>query len=97
MVLVILYYNGIVVETVRRREIHLDLKNLCRFNTPVGVDPYLQKKKKHRRRMRYLSGYAVKVRFGYFGRGRQVQSESVYQALTAVGTTISLAYGNTTL
>ena len=44
--------------------------------------------------MRYLSGFAGRVRIGYYGRGSQVQAGTVSQALTAIGKTISLALDN---
>jgi hypothetical protein len=39
-----------------------------------------------------LSGYAARIRTGFFGRGRQVKAQTVASALTAVGQTIALDY-----
>jgi len=57
---------------------------------PVGVDPYLQDTP-FTIRVRLLSGFAGRVRTGYYGRGQQVQAGSVSSAITAVGQAIALA------
>jgi len=44
--------------------------------------------------IRSLTGFAQRVRTGYYGRGRQVQAATVTGAITAVGQTISLAIGH---
>ncbi len=54
------------------------------------MDPYLQDTPFHKR-IRLLSGFAAKVRTGYFGNGRQVKGCTVSSAITAVGQTIPLA------
>ena len=85
------YDNGRVVETTRHMNIHWN--NWRRYVGPVGVDPYLQRTP-FTTRVRFLSGYAAKVRRGYFIQGHQVQSGSVSQALMAIGTKIVLAFRN---
>lgn len=40
-----------------------------------------------------LTGFAARVRSGFFGRGRKIQSDSARSAITAVGQTISLDTG----
>ncbi len=57
---------------------------------PMGVDPYLQETP-FTIRVRLLSGFAGRVRTGYYGRGKQVQACSVSSAITAVGQAIALA------
>ena len=56
----------------------------------MGVDPYLQDTP-FTIRVRLLSGFAARVRTGYYGRGKQVQACSVSSAITAVGQAIALA------
>lgn len=56
----------------------------------MGVDPYLQEAP-FTVRVRLLSGFAGRVRTGYYGRGKQVQAGSVSSAITAIGQTIALA------
>jgi hypothetical protein len=57
---------------------------------PLGVDPFLQGTP-YSTRVRCLSGFAARVRRGGFRRGREVKSETVSTALTAVGKEIALA------
>ena len=59
----------------------------------MGFDPYLQLTT-FEQRIRSLTGFAQRVRTGYYGRGRQVQAPTVTGAITAVGQTISLAIGH---
>lgn len=62
------------------------------YVAPLGVDPYLQETV-HEYKARALSGFAARVRSGYYGRNKQIRTGSVSAALTAIGTTISLAKG----
>ena len=57
---------------------------------PLGVDPYLQDTP-FTIRVRLLTGFAGRVRTGYYGRGKQVQASCVSSAITAVGQAIALA------
>jgi hypothetical protein len=59
----------------------------------MGFDPYLQSTT-FEQRIRGLTGFAQRVRTGYYGRGRQVQAPTVTGAITAIGQTISLAIGH---
>ncbi len=59
----------------------------------MGFDPYLQATT-FEQRIHSLTGFAQRVRTGYYGRGRQVQAATVTGAITAVGQTISLAIGH---
>jgi len=54
------------------------------------VDPYLQGTN-FQKRIRLLSGFAARVRTGYYGNGKQVKNCTVSSAITAVGQTIALA------
>ncbi len=56
----------------------------------MGVDPYLDGTP-FITRIRCLTGFAQRVRSGFFGHGRQVQSATVSQAITAIGQTIEMA------
>ena len=62
------------------------------YVAPLGVDPYLQETH-YEHRARALTGFAARVRSGYYGRKRQIRVGTVTSALTAVGSTISLANG----
>jgi hypothetical protein len=59
----------------------------------MGFDPYLQSTS-FEQRIRSLTGFAQRVRTGYYGQGRQVQAPTVTGAITAVGQTISMAVGD---
>ena len=68
-------------------------RNWITYLAPMGLDPYLQSTT-FEQRIRCLTGFAQRVRTGYYGRGRQVQASTVTSAITAVGQTISMAVGN---
>ena len=59
---------------------------------PLGVDPELQDVR-YQERIRLLSGFAARVRTGYYGHGRKVKTATVSSALTAIGQTIALVHG----
>ena len=63
------------------------------FLRPLGVDPYLQGAP-YIHRICLLTGFAAYVCSGDAGRGRQVSTQTVSSALTAIGQTISLAVRN---
>ncbi len=56
---------------------------------PLGVDPHLQNTT-FSDRARCLMSFAERVRTGWFGRGKQVQANTVSCALTAIGKKIAL-------
>ena len=68
-------------------------RNWTTYLAPMGFDPYLQSTT-FEQRIRGLTGFAQRVRTGYYGRGRQVQAATVTGAITAVGQTISMAVGH---
>ncbi len=68
-------------------------RNWQTYLAPMGLDPYLQSTT-FEQRIRCLTGFAQRVRTGFYGRGRQVQASTVTSAITAVGQTISMAVGN---
>jgi hypothetical protein len=61
----------------------------CSYVEPLGVDPLL-KYSSYTERCRVLSGFAARVRSGYYGRKRQVKARTVATALRAIGQTIAL-------
>ncbi len=65
-------------------------QNWCTYVQPLGVDPYLVNTP-FETCVRCLTGFAERTQTGYYGRGRQVQSSTVSQAITAIGQTIALA------
>ena len=68
-------------------------QNWCTYVQPLGVDPYLDHTP-FQTQVRCLTGFAQFTRSGFFGQGRQVQSSTVSQAITAIGQTIALACNN---
>ena len=54
------------------------------------MDPYLQDAP-FQKRIHLLSGFAARVRTGYYGKGIQVKNCTVSGALTAIGQTVALA------
>ncbi len=65
-------------------------RNWCTYIQPLGVDPYLDHTP-FDTQVRCLTGFAQQTQSGFYGRGRQVQSGTVSQAITAIGQTIALA------
>ena len=74
--------------TAKDREIHL--KNWYSYVGPLGVDHTLQDTN-FQKGQRLLTGFGGLNRTGYYGKGKNVQGETVSGALTAVGTTIAVA------
>jgi hypothetical protein len=62
-----------------------------KYTLPVGVDPYLQDTD-FSKWIQLLSGFAARVRTGYYGNKSQVKNCTVSSALTAIGQTIALAF-----
>jgi hypothetical protein len=60
------------------------------YVAPMGVDPFLQDTP-FTNRVRLLTGFAGRVRTGYYGQGKQIQAGSVSSAITAVSQAIALA------
>ncbi len=56
----------------------------------MGVDPFLQDTP-FTIRVRLLTGFAGRVRTGYYGQGKQFQARSVSSAIMAIGQAIALA------
>ncbi len=82
------FYSGRLEATSRGREKYWN--HWKKYAAPVGVDPYLQGTN-FQKRIRLLSGFAARVRTGYYGNGKQVKNCTVCSAITAVGQTIALA------
>jgi len=81
------FYSGRLEATSRGREKYWN--HWQKYLAPVGVDPYLQGTN-FQKRIRLLSGFAARVRTGYYGNGKQVKNCTVSSAITAVGQTIAL-------
>ena len=61
----------------------------CEYTQPLGFDPYMQQEP-HKRIVRVASGFAGRVRTGYYGRKRQVSCARVQVAMRAIGQTCEL-------
>ncbi len=85
------YYLGRVAATTENRQTHW--KNWTAYVRPLGLDPYLQGVR-YTTRVRVLTGFAARVRHGYYGRGKRVAVGTVIGALMAVGHEIALACGD---
>ena len=90
------YRNGRVEATTKNKSKYSAAwGSYCR---PLGVDPALAKDQTpFATQVRTVSGFAARVRRGYYGRGRQVATGTVSKALTAVGQTISMDTGRNPL
>ena len=85
------FYNGRVAETSTKRNILWT--HWTNYIRPLGLDPLLQNTP-YVTQVRALTGFAARVRTGYYGRGRQITAPAVNTAIRAVGTTIALATGS---
>jgi len=71
------FYSGRLEATSRGREKYWN--HWQKYSAPVGVDPYLQGTN-FQKRIRLLSGFATRVRTGYYGNGKHVKiAQSVVQ------------------
>ena len=84
------FYLGRMAATTDAREKHW--ARWRAYVAPLGVDPYLLDTP-YEHRARALSGYAARVRSGYYSWGHQICSGTVATAITAIGTKISMATG----
>ncbi len=84
------FYNGRVEETTSKRNVAW--QNWTAYVQPLGLDPFLQNTA-YDHKVRAITGFAGRVRSGFYGRGRQITAPAVNSYLTAVGTTIALATG----
>jgi hypothetical protein len=84
------FYNGRVEATTSKRNVYW--KYWKSYIQPLGLDPLLQNTP-YIHQVRALTGFAGRVRTGFYGRGRKIAAASVNSALTAIGTTITLATG----
>ena len=88
------FRNGQVDSTKKGRK--TCWKNWCYFVRHLGVEPWIQDAT-YQQQVLCLKGFAACVRSVRYGRGKQVAIFTVSEALSAVGTTVALAYeGNTT-
>ncbi len=84
------FYSGQVAATTTKRNVYW--RHWTAYVTPLGLDPLLRDVA-HAHQIRALTGFAGRVRTGFYGRGRQITAPVVNSALTAVGTAIALATG----
>ncbi len=84
------FYSGQLAATTASRESCWN--NWVVYIAPVGVDPLLQGVP-FRTRSRLLTGFVQQVREGYYGRGATAHAGTVCTAITAIGQTIAMAYG----
>ena len=84
------YYSGRVAAATKARE--SVWSNWTRYVVPLRLVPFLEMVA-HQVRVRVLSGFAARVRIGFFGRGRTVQSGTVSGQLSSIGTSIAMATG----
>ena len=83
---------GRVEATTSARETYW--KHWESYCKPLGVGPHLSySSTPYSVRARVLTGFAARVRSGFYGRGRQIKADSARSAITAVGQTISLDIG----
>lgn len=86
------FYNGrgrVVTTTTKRNLLQTHWTN---YVQPLGLDPFLQKTP-YTTKIQAISGFAGRMRTGYYGQRRQISAPAVTTAITAVGTTIALATG----
>ena len=67
------------------------LGNWCSFVRPLGVEPWLQDLT-YQQRVWRLTGFATCVRSVCYGQGKKVAIGTVSGVLSAVYTTVALAY-----
>jgi hypothetical protein len=73
-----------VEETTRNREKYW--RYWVRYCEPLGLDPYVDAATtSFKQRVRAITGFAARVRTGYYGYGKQVAVGTVRSALTAIG------------
>lgn len=76
--------------TTNNRKTHW--ANWTKYVRPLGLDPYSQGVQ-YTTKVRVLTGFAARIRQGFYGRGKRVAAGTVVGAITAVGQEIALACG----
>ena len=84
------YYASPVAATTQNRQTHWT--NWTSYVRPLGLDPFIQGVD-YTTRVRALTGFAARVRQGFYGRGKQVAAGMVTGAITTVGQAIALVCG----
>ncbi len=82
------FHTGQVAATTKGRE--TCWSRWAAYVAPMEVDPFLEDTP-FTNRVLLLTGFAGRVRTGYYGQGKQIQAGSVSSAITAVGQMIALA------
>ena len=57
------------------------------------MDPFLPQTTPYQHTVQVLTGFAARVRTGFYGRGQQITASAVIGSLTAIGQMIALATG----
>ena len=84
------YYNGRMETTTKKRKSAWD--HWTAYVQPLGLDPLLQNTP-YTLQVRAITGFAGRLRTGFYGRGRQITAPAVNSSITAIGTEIALATG----
>ena len=86
--------NGRVAETTKNRDKYwMSWSNFCH---PWGIDPFLDKATTpFVAKMQAITCFAGMVRCGDVGRGKQIRSDTVRAALSAIAQTIAMDRGTT--
>ena len=84
------FYAGRVASTTKIEEKYW--KHWTSYVQPLGLDPHLQKVP-YKWRQRSITGFAARVREGWYGRRSQIRAGSVRTAITAIGQANVLDHG----
>ena len=85
------FLNGRLAVTSNTREKYW--KHWAGYVQPLGMDPFLPQNTPHHHVVRLLTGFAARVRTGFYGRGKQITASAVTRVIMAIGQTIALARG----
>ncbi|KAL7458421.1 hypothetical protein ACHAWC_009998 [Mediolabrus comicus] len=86
------FFAGRLEATTKKRQTYW--RHWVQYCLPVGVDPYLSHvTTSFQSKARMLTGFAARVRAGFYGRGREVKADTTSAAITAIGQAVSLEHG----
>jgi hypothetical protein len=84
------FYNRQVEEATAKRDVAW--RHWTAYVSPLGLDPYLQNAP-YNHAVRAITGFAARLRTGFYGRKRKITAPAVNSTIMAIGTTIALATG----
>ena len=84
------YYTGPVAATTQNRQTRCS--NWTSYVRPLGLNPFIQGVD-YTTRVRALTGFAARVRQGYYGRDKRVPTGTVIGAIMAIRQEIALVCG----